>query len=59
MANDEEWIQDVKRWYRTGSALMGSEPGDSGDDDVAIGYEAAHPPLQARHWPDTASTTDR
>jgi hypothetical protein len=59
MANDEEWIQDVKRWYRAGSTLMSSEPGDSGDDEVAIGYEAAHPALQARYWPDPASTTDR
>jgi hypothetical protein len=59
MANDEEWIRDVKRWYLAGSTLTGSEPGDSGDDDVALGYEAAHPALQARHWPDAAFTTDR
>ena len=27
---------------------------DDPDGDEAIGYEAAHPALQALHWPDAA-----
>jgi hypothetical protein len=59
MTNDDEWVQDVKRWYLAGAARTTSEPDGSGDDDMAIGYEAAHPALQARHWPDAPFTTDR
>jgi hypothetical protein len=57
MANDAQWVEDVKRWYLSGAAGAPSEAGD--DDDVALGYEAAHPALQARHWPDVPLTTDR
>jgi len=58
MANDEQWVEDVKRWSLAGAPRGASEPlGD--DDEVAIGYEAAHPALQARHWPDAPLTTDR
>ncbi len=55
MANDSDWVEDVRRWY-----YGGSEPTDgalvvrnesTAEPDV-IGYEAAHPALQARHWPD-------
>jgi hypothetical protein len=60
MANDAEWLEDVKRWYFAGAAGTGADTGTSGtDDDVALGYEAAHPALQARHWPDPPLTTDR
>ena len=58
MANDEEWVEDVKRWYLAGTrsgaadALASSELGD----EIALGYEAAHPALQARHWPDAPTT---
>jgi len=58
MANDEQWVEDVKRWYLAGAAHPASEAG-SAEDDLAIGYEAAHPALQARHWPDAPLTTDR
>jgi hypothetical protein len=54
MANDEDWVEDVKRWY-----LAGSRPAESADDagdDIALGYEAAQPALQARHWPDAPTT---
>jgi hypothetical protein len=60
MANDEEWVEDVRRW-----SLMGFRDGRRPDvggpdlgDEIDVGYEAAHPALQARHWPD-APTTDR
>jgi hypothetical protein len=58
MANDEDWVADVKRWYLAGAAATPREAG-SAEDEVAIGYEAAHPALQARHWPDAPLTTDR
>jgi hypothetical protein len=31
---------------------------DDGGDEIALGYEAAHPALLARNWPDDL-TTDR
>ena len=59
MANDEDWVQDVKRWYLAGTrAVDGVEVGALAADEIALGYEAAHPALQARHWPD-APTTDQ
>jgi hypothetical protein len=57
MANDADWVEDVKRWY-----FAGIRPGESAEassvDEVALGYEAADPALQARYWPD-APTRDR
>lgn len=61
MTDDANWVEDVKRWYRA-SASVAASPSeglstDYGDD---LGYEAAHPALQARYWPDAAAiTTDR
>lgn len=53
MANDADWVADVRRWYFSGqNAGSNSEaPGDD-DETVELGYEAAHPALQAHHWPD-------
>ena len=58
MANDEEWVADVKRWYLAGTrsgagAMLG--PDDDGEE-IALGYEAADPALQAHHWPDAPTT---
>lgn len=59
MANDEEWVSDVRRWCREGGA---SGPGAAGlvpeDPEALLGYEAALPPLQARHWPDASPVGD-
>ena len=57
MANDEEWVADVKRWYLAGSsqAAASSASGDV-SDEIALGYEAADPALQAHHWPDAPTT---
>jgi hypothetical protein len=52
MANDAEWVEDVRRWYLSGASAGPASATDSGDDAVALGYEAADPALQARHWPD-------
>jgi hypothetical protein len=56
MTNDADWLEDVKRWYLAGIAA--SLPRDTAlaTDWMALGYEAAHPALQARHWPDAPAT---
>ena len=65
MTNDADWVEDVKRWYlsSTGSAARSSAlstASGTSDYGVDLGYEAAHPALQARNWPDGAAfTTDR
>ena len=51
MSNDEQWLEDVHRWY------YGGTPPDAYREDhfvgdEAIGYEAAHPALQSQQWPD-------
>ena len=58
MANDEEWVADVKRWYLAGTRSAASAGAGCGDaaDEIALGYEAADPALQARHWPDAPTT---
>ena len=43
MANDADWVEDVKRWYLSGTSNASGVTADAGDDPVAIGYEAAHP----------------
>ena len=56
MANDEEWVADVKRWFLAGTRSgVGAVPAE-GADDIALGYEAADPALQAHHWPDAPTT---
>lgn len=53
MSNDADWVEDVRRWYYGGNppeAEAEVEPGAATPAD--LGYEAAHPSLQARHWPD-------
>lgn len=59
MTSDADWVEDVKRWYRSG--VQSSLPAEVSSNDaeaVEIGYEAAHPALQARHWPELTSFTD-
>ena len=55
MANDEDWIQDVRRWYFGGHPPQGefATDGSEGRDELAVGYEAALPGLQGSRWPDT------
>lgn len=52
MTDDAAWVEDVRRW-----CLGGNRPAAAADpagevDAMDIGYEAAHPALLARHWPD-------
>ena len=58
MANDAEWIEEVKRWVLAGERARSRSEGTDVADEIALGYEAAEPSLLARHWPD-APTTDR
>ncbi|MEP7302332.1 MAG: hypothetical protein ABI699_12455 [Caldimonas sp.] len=57
MANDGNWVEDVKRWYLAGVQSAAAPDASSAidGDGFAIGYEAAHPALQARHWPDSSA----
>lgn len=65
MTNDANWVEDVKRWYLSSAAApvcaaVGDAPLAAGNYGIDLGYEAAHPALQARNWPDAAGfTTDR
>ena len=58
MANDEEWVEDVRRWCLSGtvSGAGTALASDDGSDEIAVGYEAADPALQAHHWPDAPTT---
>ena len=51
--SDADWVEDVKRWYLAGAESARSADAAAADTESAfLGYEAAHPALQARHWPD-------
>lgn len=52
MSNDEDWVADVRRWVAGSQAPAVVLPEPADDHGDAIGYEAAHPALQAAHWPD-------
>jgi hypothetical protein len=62
MASDDEWVSNVKRWcleqkaVREQAVSAPSEGFDAPFDPDQLGYEAAHPALQARHWPDASAT---
>jgi len=53
MADDADWVAEVRRWVMSG-ATAASDPAmlTTADDGHALGVEAAHPALQAAHWPD-------
>ena len=62
MAGDADWVEDVRRWCLAGREVEGgyvpsSLPAPTSDGSDAIGYEAALPTLQSRHWPDAPSST--
>jgi len=53
MASDADWLEDVRRWAL--GEPPAARPAPVADEAAAgdeLGYEAAHPALQARHWPD-------
>ncbi len=57
MANDADWVADVRRWYFSGHGHASAQPAPGDDDSADIGYEAAHPALQSHHWPDAPRST--
>jgi hypothetical protein len=59
MASDSDWVQDVRRWYFGGEPPSGFNSNSSAAPeadaaDSVLGYEAAHPALQAS-WPESGS----
>ena len=57
MANDSDWVADVRRWVMSNAASpQGAKAAASDTDSEALGYEAADPTLQAAHWPTVASS---
>ena len=51
MANDSDWVADVKRWYFSSRPAQSSEPVVPQDSKfLDVGYEAAHPSTQATTW---------
>ena len=60
MANDAQWVDDVRRWYFGGHPPAGELAADGSDasDELAIGYEAANPALQGCLWPDGLTPGD-
>ena len=54
MATDEEWVNDVRRWYFGGHPPEGelATDGSSAQDEHAIGYEAGLPAFPGSRWPD-------
>ncbi|MBC7480733.1 MAG: hypothetical protein H7337_02175 [Rhizobacter sp.] len=59
MNNESDWVADVRRWClagaqaKTAASAPSTESKSSSTSDLEdVGYEAAHPALQSRHWPD-------
>ena len=62
MAIDADWVEEVRRWCLAGREVEGGYvthplPERATDSSDAIGYEAALPTLQSRHWPDAPAST--
>lgn len=60
MASDADWVEDVRRWYhasvQAAADLRSTVLGGAETEPAALGYEAAHPALQARNWPQALET---
>ena len=52
MANDSDWVADVRRWVMSNAASAERAHVSAPDrTEEVLGYEAADPTLQAAHWP--------
>lgn len=59
MGSDADWVADVRRWYFSGQqGASNTAPASDEGEPVELGYEAAHPALQSRHWPDAPHGTE-
>jgi hypothetical protein len=56
MANDADWVADVRRWYFAREQAKVEAAPVTDHDSEPMGYEAAQPILQSRHWPDAPRT---
>ena len=57
--SDSDWVEDVKRWCEAGAESVRCAADTPAESESAfIGYEAAHPALQAHHWPDAPAFND-
>ena len=57
MANDSDWVADVRRWVMSNAASAERAKVTAPDHDTEVlGYEAADPTLQAAHWPTTSGS---
>lgn len=52
MANDGDWVADVRRWYFSTQKAPTAGTGPIDSSELPLGYEAAHPALQSPGWPD-------
>ena len=59
MAIDADWVEEVKHWYFAGRAepVAAVAVDASSAEEYSLGYESAHPALQARNWPDAPADT--
>ena len=58
--NDVDWVEDVKRWVLAGAeSTRSADAARSESESWFIGYEAAHPALQAHHGPTPRSSANR
>ena len=55
MTNDADWVEDVRRWVANSASPKAADSVEH-TDLMALGYEAAHPALQARHWPEAVAS---
>jgi hypothetical protein len=59
--SDSDWVEDVKRWCQAGAESLraaAAAPAAAESESAFMGYEAAHPALQAHHWPDAPAFLD-
>jgi hypothetical protein len=58
MDNESDWVADVRRWCLAGAQAKLAASAPTGESDSSeLGYEAAYPTLQSRHWPDAPGGT--
>ncbi len=50
MASDASWVEDVRHWFESSRNPRVSSLAAGDDVESQLGYEAAHPALQAAHW---------
>jgi hypothetical protein len=57
--SDSDWVEDVKRWCQTGAeSVRAAATAPAESESAFLGYEAAHPALQAHHWPDAPAFSE-